>query len=60
VLTGIILGLLAQSYSPEDATLIGVYLHGLAGDLASERLGQEAMIAGDIIEHLGAAFLQLE
>ena len=60
VLTGIILGLLAQNYSPEDATLIGVYLHGLAGDLAAARFGQQAMIAGDIIEHLGAAFLQLE
>lgn len=60
VLTGIILGLLAQSYSPEDAALIGVYLHGLAGDLAADRFGQQAMIAGDIIEQLGAAFLQLE
>ena len=60
VLTGIILGLLAQSYSPEEATLIGVYLHGLAGDLAAARFGQPAMIAGDIIEHLGEAFLQLE
>lgn len=60
VLTGIILGLLAQSYSPEDATLIGIYLHGLAGDLAAQRLGQEAMIAGDIIEQLGPAFLHLE
>ena len=60
VLTGIILGLLAQNYSPEDATLIGVYLHGLAGDLAADRFGEQAMIAGDIIEQLGAAFLQLE
>jgi len=60
VLTGIILGLLAQSYSPEEAALIGVYLHGLAGDLAADSFGQQAMIAGDIIEQLGAAFLQLE
>ena len=60
VLTGIILGLLAQSYSPEDATLTGVYLHGLSGDLAVVKHGQQAMIAGDIIEELGAAFLQLE
>jgi len=60
VLTGIILGLLAQSYSPEEATLIGVYLHGLAGDLAADTFGQQALIAGDIIEQLGAAFLQLE
>lgn len=60
VLTGIILGLLAQNYSPEDSAVIGVYLHGLAGDLAATKFGQQAMIAGDIIEQLGAAFLQLE
>ena len=59
VLTGIILGLLAQSYSAEEAALIGVYLHGLAGDLACTKTGENALIAGDIIEHLGAAFLQL-
>ncbi len=60
VLTGIILGLLAQNYTAEDAALIGVYLHGLAGDLAAAKEGQQAMIAGDITEQLGASFLQLE
>jgi NAD(P)H-hydrate epimerase len=60
VLTGIILGLLAQDYSPEEATLIGVYIHGLAGDLAASEFGMNSLIAGDIIERLGAAFLQLE
>lgn len=60
VLTGIILGLLAQNYTPEEATLIGVYLHGLAGDLAAATFGQQALIAGDIINHMGAAFLHLE
>jgi len=60
VLTGIILGLLAQSYTPEDAVLIGVYLHGLAGDLAATEFGEYSLIAGDIINHLGKAFLQLE
>lgn len=60
VLTGIILGLLAQNYTPEDAALIGIYLHGLAGDLAAAEFGQQAMIAGDIIDQLGKAFLQLE
>ena len=60
VLTGIILGLLAQNYSAEDATLIGVYLHGLAGDLAATEIGEYSMIAGDLIGHLGKAFLQLE
>ncbi len=56
VLTGIILGLLAQHYSPADACILGVYLHGLAGDLAARRMSQEAMIAGDIINNLGKAF----
>ena len=60
VLTGIILGLLAQNYSPEEAVLIGVYLHGLAGDLAAIKTGLNSLIASDIIEQLGPAFLQLE
>ncbi|MDP2337053.1 MAG: NAD(P)H-hydrate dehydratase [Bacteroidota bacterium] len=59
VLTGIILGLLAQNYPPEEAALIGVYLHGLAGDLAAEQFGQHALIAGDIINQIGTAFLRL-
>ena len=56
VLTGIILSLLAQRYSPEEAAVLGVYLHGLAGDLAAEEIGQEALMASDITEHLGKAF----
>lgn len=60
VLTGIILGLLAQAYSPEEAAIIAVYIHGLAGDLAASKFGVHSMIAGDIIEQLGSAFLQLE
>lgn len=60
VLTGIITGLLAQKYSSLDACIFGVYLHGLAGDLAAKRLSKEAMIAGDIINYLGEGFLQFE
>jgi len=56
VLTGIIAGLMAQGYSPVGAALCGVYLHGLAGDLASAETGMEAMVAGDIIHFLGKAF----
>ena len=56
VLTGIITGLLAQGYTQKEACLMGVYLHGLAGDLAAEKFSIEAMIAGDITEQLGAAF----
>ena len=60
VLTGILAGLLAQSYFPVDACLLGVYLHGLAGDIAAQNSGQEALIAGDIIENLGNAYKQLQ
>ena len=56
VLTGMILGLLAQGYSPAKAALLGVYLHGLAGDLAAEKTGMESLISSDIIAHLGHAF----
>lgn len=59
VLTGILTGLLAQGYSSVETAILGVYLHGLAGDLAAKELSMEAMIAGDIIEHLGAAFLHI-
>lgn len=59
VLTGILTGLLAQGYPASDAALLGVYLHGLAGDLAADKFGQEALIAGDIPEYLGTAFGQL-
>jgi len=59
VLTGLITGLLAQGISPEDAALAGVYLHGLAGDLAVQESSQESVIAGDMISHLGAAFREL-
>jgi NAD(P)H-hydrate repair Nnr-like enzyme with NAD(P)H-hydrate dehydratase domain len=50
--------LLAQGMKPGDAALSGVYLHGLAGDLAAEVLSQEALIARDIIKYLGAAFTE--
>jgi ADP-dependent NAD(P)H-hydrate dehydratase / NAD(P)H-hydrate epimerase len=59
VLTGIILGLMAQRYSSRDACLLGVYLHGLAGDLAAKKQGMEAMIAGDIVRFIGKAFKML-
>jgi NAD(P)H-hydrate epimerase len=52
VLTGIILSLLAQRYTPEEAAIIGVFMHGRAGDMAAEKLGMESMIAGDIVKKL--------
>jgi hydroxyethylthiazole kinase-like uncharacterized protein yjeF len=58
-LTGIITGLLARGYDPPGSSLLGVYLHGLAGDHAANKFGEEAMIAGDIVDHLGEAFKQI-
>jgi ADP-dependent NAD(P)H-hydrate dehydratase / NAD(P)H-hydrate epimerase len=59
VLTGIIAGIKSQGYSSLSSCLLGVYLHGLAGDLASEKLGHESLIATDIIDHLGISFISL-
>ena len=59
VLTGILTGLLAQGYSPENAAVFGIYLHGLAGDLAAIKISQEALIAGDLIQNLGKAYLTI-
>jgi NAD(P)H-hydrate epimerase len=56
VLTGIITGLLAQSYSPEAAARLGVYLHGLAGDKAAARLGMQAMLPDDLIDSISEAW----
>jgi ADP-dependent NAD(P)H-hydrate dehydratase / NAD(P)H-hydrate epimerase len=59
VLTGLILGLLAQHYNPLHACLLGVYIHGLAGDLAAKKKGLESLVAGDIIRRTGKAFTAL-
>ena len=59
VLTGILTGLLASGYSPLESCAVGVYLHGLAGDIAAEELEQESLLASDIITHLGKAFHEL-
>ena len=55
VLTGIILGWMAQGYSPLQSALAGVYIHGLAGDMAAARLGFESLMAGDIVAFLPKA-----
>lgn len=59
VLTGIITGLLARGYKQADACLTGMYLHGLAGDMAAEEKGMESLTAGDIIESIPQAFAVL-
>lgn len=60
VLTGIITGLLARGYERSMACLLGMYLHGLAGDLAAKELGKESLVAGDLIKYLPKAFMRLE
>ena len=60
VLTGLITGLLAQGADPLEAALAGVYLHGVAGDLGAEAMGEEALLAGDMILYLGEAFRELK
>lgn len=59
VLTGMILSLLAQGYSRLDAAVTGVYIHGLAGDLAAERSSVESVISSDIINEIGSAFSKI-
>lgn len=60
VLTGIITSLLAQSYEPINAAILGVYLHGLTADIALPETGYQSFIASDSINYLGKAFLTLE
>lgn len=59
VLTGVLTGLLAQKYTTLEACLLGVFVHGRAGDLAAKCLSQEALIARDIIQYLGKSFLSI-
>ncbi len=59
VLTGMIASFLSRKMSPEDAAKLGVFLHGLSGDIAAGELGEEALIAGDLIEYLPRAFKKI-
>ena len=59
VLTGMVLALLAQGYKSEQAALIAVYIHGLAGDIAARELSMTAMTSADIAGHLPQAWLQM-
>lgn len=60
VLTGIIVSLLAQGWSPCRAACAGVWLHGAAGDKAAQKLGQQALIASDIVKYIGKVFRNLK
>ncbi|MFR9164857.1 MAG: NAD(P)H-hydrate dehydratase [Dysgonomonas sp.] len=59
-LTGVITSLLAQKYSPFDAARLGVYLHGLAGDLAAKTKSEYSMLPSDLINYIGKAYRRIE
>lgn len=59
VLTGMIAGLIAQGLVPFEAAAAGVYLHGLAGDLAAERIGQPSLLASDLVTAIPGAVRQV-
>ena len=59
VLTGVISALIAQNYPPDWSVVLGVYIHGLAGDLAEQEHGSYGMIASDIVNNIGKAFVDV-
>ncbi len=59
VLTGVITALIGQGLSNFDAAVLGVYVHGLAGDIAAKKIGKVSLMATDIIEALGEAFMRI-
>jgi hydroxyethylthiazole kinase-like uncharacterized protein yjeF len=59
VLTGIITGLLSQGYDSKQAAILGIYLHGIAGDIAADKHSQPAMLARDIVYNIGEAYKML-
>jgi NAD(P)H-hydrate epimerase len=59
ILTGLITGLLARTGDPLCAAILGVYLHGKAGELAEDQFGKESVIGRDVIHQIGHAFKQI-
>lgn len=59
VLAGVLTALLAQGYAAREAAILGVYLHGLAGDLAAQDKGYNSLIAGDIVDFLADSFRKI-
>jgi len=59
VLTGIIASMLSQGLTALNASILGVFLHGLAGDIAAEKKGMHSLIASDIMEVMPDAFFRL-
>jgi NAD(P)H-hydrate epimerase len=59
VLSGIIASLIAQGCSPLDASILGVSIHGLAGEMASEKMGEYSVIASDLVEYISGVLNKL-
>lgn len=59
-LTGILTALLSQKFSPKEVAIMGVWLHGKAGDLAAEKMSKEAMLPSDLINEIGNVYLKLK
>ncbi|CAL66472.1 bifunctional ADP-dependent NAD(P)H-hydrate dehydratase/NAD(P)H-hydrate epimerase [Christiangramia forsetii] len=59
VLSGVITSLIGQGYEPVNATVLGIYLHGLSGDISAEELGYEGVLAGDIAKNIGKALSKI-
>jgi NAD(P)H-hydrate epimerase len=59
VLTGMTAGLLGQGLSPIDAALLGVYMHGLAGDISAQEVGEQSLLASDMIEAIPESFEEI-
>ena len=60
VLTGIITGLIGRGYKPFNAMIMGVYIHGLSGDISKKKLGEESLMATDLIDNLPKAFKKID
>ena len=60
VLSGIIAGFLCQGFSAKDSSILGVYLHGMAGDISASNLSQTALIASDLIRALPEVIKRIE
>ena len=60
VLTGMISALLAQGLNPEDASVLGVYMHGLIGDIVAEKKGEHSLVASDIINSIPSVFMSIK
>jgi NAD(P)H-hydrate epimerase len=60
VLTGFVVGLIAQGAEPMDAACVASWLQGRAGELAAEEMGKRGVVAGDLLWALGGAMIQLE